>query len=412
MILREALIEHYLSGNSVSEIANCLNLSVTAVESRLKRGRRALRTRLAMRGVSLTVVAASCIRFQQDVVATTALPWTSRFMELIGNVGVGCPTLSKLTETNTVNPQLIKLVQRELVMKPFARSILGTTGGLLVLSAIGTLGFLSAFANHQSSSLLPAKGDSEKSLALAISPSSELESTEAGSFILAQSGAAGGMGGGGGTVGPPAGTNMPKKVAIKWEKPNGPPPPWLDSQNFDNKVEIELRNSLHRRIDVDFNATPLGEAIKVIRDKLDIPLFVDEKALEEESITLDEPITLERKQARLVDILGQILEPLQLTFALEYEAFLITSRKTSANEIRFYDMSYLFPDSGLIAELMNGLESSVARDQWEMSGGVCSMRVVGSMLVIGAPYDVHFAVERFLNKLSKQSPTNLKSSVP
>ena len=75
--LREALIEHYMAGNSVPEIARCLNLSVTAVEGRLKRGRKALRIRLAMRGISLTVVAAACIRFQQEVVAASAEPWAN-----------------------------------------------------------------------------------------------------------------------------------------------------------------------------------------------------------------------------------------------------------------------------------------------------------------------------------------------
>ena len=310
--LREALIEHYLSGNSVPEIAHCLNLSVTAVESRLKRGRKALRTRLAMRGVSLTVVAAACSRFQQDVAAATALPWTDRFMELIGNVGVGYPTLAQLAETKLINSQLLKLVQGELVMKLFARSILGAAGGLLVLGAIGTIGFLSAIANQHAGSLQSQSNNGENNVAKRIQSPINVEQPEVGPFVLAQGGGGtevgGGTGGSGGTggggiSGMPANADLAREVAIKWERPNGPPPSWLASQNIDNERELQLRKSLNNRIDVDFNNIPLSAAIEYISKTLDIPILINDKALEQENITRDETITLKLKQAKMVDVL-------------------------------------------------------------------------------------------------------------
>ena len=406
--LREALIEHYLRGTSVPEIAHFLNLSVTAVESRLKRGRKALRIRLAMRGVSLTVVAAACLRFQQDVAAANALPWTDRFMELIGNVGVGCPTLAQLAETKPITSQLLKLVQGELIMKPFARSILGVAGGLLVLGAIGTIGFLSAIANQHVGSLQSQSNNGESNVAMTIQPPIIAEQPEVGPFVLAQGG---GGTGGSGISGSPANPDLAREVAIKWERPNGPSPSWLNSQNLDNEMEVQLRNSLNNRIDVDFKNLPLSAAIEYISKTLDVPILIDDKALEEENITPEEPITLRLKKAKLVDVFILMLEPLQLTYVIENELFRITSKKTSANVLRFYDMSYLLPDSGLTTELMNGLESSIAPDQWQNAGGTSSMRTVGSMLLIVAPQDVHFAVERFLNEVSRQSPANLKPRV-
>ncbi len=50
--LKTPLLMHYFVGKSTSQIARSLGLTVVAVESRLKRGRRALKTRLLMRGVS------------------------------------------------------------------------------------------------------------------------------------------------------------------------------------------------------------------------------------------------------------------------------------------------------------------------------------------------------------------------
>ena len=384
------------------------------MESRLKRGRKVLRTRLAMRGVSLTVVAAACLRFQQDVVAATALPWTDRFMEMISNTGVRCPTLAQLAETKPNNSQLFNLVQGELVMKPFARSILGVAGGLMVLGAIGTIGFLSATANQYAGSLPTQSSNGESNIAMIIQPPTNAEQPEIGPFVLAQGngGIEGGEGtGGGGISGMPANADLAREVAIRWERPNGPPPSWLASQNVDNERELQLRTSLNNRIDVDFSEMPLSDAIEYISKALEVPILIDDKALEEEQIAPEVPITLRLKQAKLVNVFVLMLEPLQLTYVIENEIFRITSKKTSRNVLRFYDMSYLFPDSGLTAELMTALESSIAPDQWQNAGGSASMKTVGSMLLIVAPQESHFEVERFLKEVSKQSPANLKPRV-
>ena len=409
--LREALIEHYMAGNSVPEIARCLNLSVTAVEGRLKRGRKALRIRLAMRGISLTVVAAACIRFQQDVVAASAEPWANRFLELIGNVGVAHPTLTQLQDTNTVSSQLFKLVQGEYVVNTLSRSMIGSAGGILVLCAIGTLGFLSALANQQGGS---ATARSQGTLALI--PESESDQ-EVETFVLGQAGGgAGGMGGGGmggtgGGMGAAPAMNMPKEVVIKWEKPAGPPPSWLDAKASANDREVAIRSKLNERMDIDNDATPLVSVMAFIASQLEVAVVIDEKALEEESITLDEPVTIHRKDAMVRHILNQVLEPLQLTYRIDLEAVFITSKKTSANEMGFYDLSCIFPDNGLTTELISGIEAMVSPDNWMAAGGNSSMRTVGSMLVISAPYETHLAVERFLQGVSKQPAANFKPRV-
>ena len=413
--LREALIEHYLSGNSVPEIAQCLNLSVTAVESRLKRGRKALRMRLAMRGVSLTVVAAACLRFQQDVVATTATPWTNRFLEWVGNAGVGNPTLANLAETKTISTQLFKLVQGELVMKPFARSIVGTAGGLLVLSAIGTIGFLSALANQQSGPLPTARGGGN-TVAMTLPNVFESESAETESFVLAQAGmgglgalGGGGMGGmGSGMMGIPTSADLPKEVLIQWQKPTGPTPSWLEGRNFENERELKMRARLNDRIEFDFKDAPLSAAIDYISSTSNMPFILDQKALDDESVLHDEPITLRLNDARIKDILTLMLEPLNLTYIIEHEVVRITTMRSSANELRFYDLSYLFPNSGLTLELLAGIESTISPDQWQSQGGNSTIRTVGSMLLVCAPQETHFGVERFLYEVSKQSPANFR----
>ena len=135
--------------------------------------------------------------------------------------------------------------------------------------------------------------------------------------------------------------NMPKEVVIKWEKPAGPPPSWLDAKASANDREVAIRSKLNERMDIDNDATPLVSVMAFIASQLEVAVVIDEKALEEESITLDEPVTIHRKDAMVRHILNQVLEPLQLTYRIDLEAVFITSKKTSANEMGFYDLSHL-----------------------------------------------------------------------
>lgn len=295
-------------------------------------------------------------------------------------------------------------------MNILSRSMLGVAGGVLVLCAIGTIGFVAALANQQGSLESRASNGS-----LALTPGTPLPQ-DSGSFVLAQG--MGGMGGGGmgwvgggGMGGMPGGVNAPKELVIKWEKPTAPVPSWLEGGADAKEREDDIRRTLKERMEVDFNGTPLSGVMAFISKTMGIPIFIDDKALEDENFTPDEPITLERKDAKVRDVLMQVLEPLQLTYLIEREAIFITSKKTSANQIRYYDLSYLFPDNGLTSELMTSIEMMVSPDQWQNAGGTSSMVTVGSMLVISAPEETQLAIEVMLREIAKQTPANLKPRV-
>lgn len=280
-------------------------------------------------------------------------------------------------------------------MKPFSRSVIGVAGGLLVLGALGTIGFVSALANPQAS---PSSYRNDQTLTLATG-SSPVEETE--TVVLAQGG--GGMGGGMMAAG-----QVPKEIVNKWEKPTGPMPAWLENKNFAKKVEDAIRAKLNEPLELDLNQVPLSAAFRDIGKKMGIQIILDDKALEEENITPDEPITLELNAISLKSALKLILEPLQLTYVIEDEVMRITSKKTSANQVRFYDLSIIMPDSGLTTELISGIEAMISPGEWLNAGGSSSMTTVGSMLVIAAPEDTHTAIEWFLQGVSKQPSANLK----
>ena len=88
-----------------------------------------------------------------------------------------------------------------------------------------------------------------------------------------------------------------------------------------------------------------------------------------------------------------------------------TTRRSSANNTKCYDLSYILPDNSLITELLGSIETMVKSHEWQSVGGNSSMTTVGSMLLINAPDDTHLELASLLRAISKQSPANLKPRV-
>jgi len=112
--------------------------------------------------------------------------------------------------------------------------------------------------------------------------------------------------------------------------------------------ERKIYRALNERSEITFNGTPLSGVIKFFRETYNIPIVIDDKALEEENITPDEPITLELPAVSFRSALKLILEPLQLTYVIEDEVMRITGKKTSANVVRVY------PVGDLVVPIISG----------------------------------------------------------
>jgi hypothetical protein len=286
----------------------------------------------------------------------------------------------------------------ELLVVTYSRPLLGVASGILFLCALGTLGF---YAAHGDQNGLPSTTGGSRPSALNASASTIPDSE---SFVLHQ--AMGGMGGGGGMSGLPA-----KELIIQnWEKPTAPVPDWLaiGSGVEPNEREEAIRRAFDQRIDVDFNRTPLSDVLHSIGEKLSIPVIIDAKGLEEENLTPEEPITIDRKDARVRDILRQVLQPLYLTVKVDLEAFVVTNKKNSANEIRFYDLSYILPDNGVTIELIKAIETTIEPDMWASAGGTSTISTVGSVLIVNAPQDTQDGIENLLRGIGRQNVINLK----
>ena len=145
--------------------------------------------------------------------------------------------------------------------------------------------------------------------------------------------------------------------------------------------ERKIYRALNERGDVNFNAQALSGVMKYFETTYDIPIVIDNKALDEENITPDEPVTLNLPPVTFRSALKLILEPLQLTYVIEDEVMRITSKKTSANVVRVYPVGDLVVPiaqmggggGGMMGGMGGGMMGGMGGGMGGMGGGMGGM---------------------------------------
>ena len=100
----------------------------------------------------------------------------------------------------------------------------------------------------------------------------------------------------------------------------------------ERESERKIFQALSNRDEVNFNGTPLSSVMKFFKENHQVPIVIYEKALEGVNITPDEPITLDLPAVSFRSALNLILEPLELTYVIENEVLLITSKAKALAE--------------------------------------------------------------------------------
>ena len=202
---------------------------------------------------------------------------------------------------------------------------------------------------------------------------------------------------------------------VVWEAPKNGQPAWLQRSVEDElsiKMEQAIRDRLNQRLDVSFTAQPLSAVMNFFSQELKIPILIDDKALEDENVTQDEPITFKLDNARAINALELILRPLQLTYEVGNEVMMITSKQLEANITRYYDLSTILPDNRLSGEIVELIQEMVASDSWAIVGGVSKLRMFGSVLVVNAPEETQFEIAELIRAIANQPKSNMKPRIP
>lgn len=119
----------------------------------------------------------------------------------------------------------------------------------------------------------------------------------------------------------------------------------------------KLRELLMHPISVDFQETPLNEALQILSEKVGTNILIDETALHDEGHSADVPISLSLTQKPLTTILKVLLEPQQMTSVIRHGAITVTTMSMESDlfKIAVYDVRDFCRDSRTARQLIDAI---------------------------------------------------------
>ncbi|GAB5402217.1 MAG: hypothetical protein Aurels2KO_04480 [Aureliella sp.] len=411
--LRSPLVEHYMLGRTAGSIAESMDVSTSAVEGRLRRGRRLLRRRLASRGISMSIVVAGSNYLQRNVIASDTAAWTNSFVEK----SIAEPGVSGDGTSAVVSEKVSSLVKKELSMfgstsmKIAASTLLVvSSSAVLVNVAQNSLAQKGGNENGSGQVAMQAPGGDEQSQSVAM-PAAAAQPAFTGQMGM------GGMAGGGEGMG----GEMPSKPAappevVTWQRPEsdeiGIVPEWLAGGASAQSLVEQSRKSLSNSINVSAKATPLANLASQLAVDAGVAIRINRQELEAFGVDSDTPVSVEGEMP-LREAFRIILTPLELTYRATESGIEITSidDADSRPNIRFYDLAYILPNSANADALVNAIQQSVEPDCWHANGGTSSVVLVGSMMIVSSRDTVHQQIETMLLHIRRMNPSNAATPV-
>jgi len=129
-------------------------------------------------------------------------------------------------------------------------------------------------------------------------------------------------------------------------------------------AEVRIERALLESTEVSFEDNPLEECLNYLEDLHHMEIRIDRRALEDEGVTVDAPVTLNMSGISLKSALDLILEPLALDCLIKNDVLLVTTRSKAdkMREVRVYNVSRL---NGITtSELEEIIRSTVAPETW------------------------------------------------
>jgi hypothetical protein len=163
----------------------------------------------------------------------------------------------------------------------------------------------------------------------------------------------------------------------------------------------------------DMKQMKLNAAMQHLSDQFEIPILIDERGLEEETVAIDEPISISLTNMPLGRALHWILSPLNLTYSIESEVLHITSLRGASGCLVVYDVTRITtdredsPSRGNFLSprtMIHLIETSIVPSDWLNQGGLSTIewfrdKAGKRHLLVSAPFETHQRIEAFLSVL-------------
>lgn len=405
--LRTVVVEHYLLGKSAPSISAALDVAVTTIEGRLRRGRQVLRRRLAARGVSMSVLVAGSNYMQRAVAGCDATRLTDSFIRSFVVANSGEPSDLRHREIERLNKSEISEIT-SLVSEEFTMLTSMTTWKVACAAGIGCVvgGTAIGWAAIAGIGQADAGGDAAQpvsSLIADVSTENELAP------FLAQTAP-------GSTETVDVQDMFATKVPQEWERPSGEGatvPHW--AQPSERSVQVfyaKASKALDQQVDASFpGQQPLTAVATVLADAVNLPIWINATELNAFGVDPDVPINLDLPhQVSLRSALRMMLKPMELTYIVRNEVLEITSIDDADSDplTRQYDLAYLLASAANVDALQSALTQSLVPDSWVVNGGSSNISQVGSLMIVSAPHTTHEKIEEFLSGIASAKSNNLR----
>jgi hypothetical protein len=196
-------------------------------------------------------------------------------------------------------------------------------------------------------------------------------------------------------------------LAARAQEPKG-----LLSEPRPSLAEQKILAALASQSEVNFVDQPLADVVQFLKEKHQIEIQLDNKALTDEGIGFDTPVTRHLENVSLESLLQLILGEMDMTFVPKHEVLVITTRTEAENMLitRFYPVGDLLESEGedLIVgvgkphhELIEAIASLIAPTTWDEVGGPGHIKLIGGAqsLAISQTFECHREIEEFLAAL-------------
>ena len=175
-----------------------------------------------------------------------------------------------------------------------------------------------------------------------------------------------------------------------------------------------IRRALETRVRIEFDEVALDEVCEAIKKQLRIPVVLDRRALGDEGLDPETPVSCSLSNDRLRSVLDLMLSNLDMTWTINCQVLLLTTT-TAAQELldtRVYDVTDLaassepgYTDIGALVELITTI---ISPESWSEVGGEGSIPAIEGRgiraIVISQTFQIHNEIEKLLAALRAHIP--------
>ncbi|MEL6107800.1 MAG: hypothetical protein AAFU85_17380 [Planctomycetota bacterium] len=166
--------------------------------------------------------------------------------------------------------------------------------------------------------------------------------------------------------------------------------------------EDRIVAALNRQTTVSFIETPLSDAARTISEMHNIPIIIDNRALEEIGLDAETPVTIDLKGVSLRSLLRLMLRDNDLTYMVKDEVLQITTREAAEDNLilKMYTLSGKLHNHG--DQIVTAISRTVTPDTWDQLGGASTIISIEHVLIVSTTSDVHSKVDSFLSELAQK----------